>query len=1141
MKIKLLFLLFLASFSSFAQYVVVPHYVAKNGLIAYYPFNGNANDESGNQNHAIVNGATLTTDKDDNLNSAYSFDGLNSYIEANITNYPLKGESRSITGWFKAKTPLVSKELDFCLLNYGNIADPNYWFKISFYRKGYLDLQFDSKTAESQENYFNDVWTFFALTFDDATNTYSLYINGVYKMGGTADLYTNGVGNYFRIGRNKLNNYFEGKIDDIGIWNRVLSTKEISDLFTKTTKNAPPPPGITNIPDINFEKKLISIGLDSGNPDGKVLTSDISYLTNLNIASSSISDLTGIQDFKALQTLNISSNQLTNLNITNNLALNSLDCSSNQLTSIAVSKNIALEYLDCRINQLMVLDVSSNTALTTLICNSNKLTALDVSKNILLNKLTCYTNSLSILDVSKNVALTSLYCYSNQLITLDVSNNTALTSLICNSNQLTALDVSKNTSLTVLNCGSNKLMTLDISKNVSLIDFSCSRNQLTSLNLRNGNNINFININGNFIINPNLTCIQVDDVAYAKANWSKSKDATASYNTSCAVQQYTLIPDVNFEKKLIALGIDSGTTDGRVLTSSVSSLTSLDVSWSSISNLTGIQDFVALTSFNCSGNQLTNIDVSKNVTLVTFLCSSNQLTTLDVSQNIALTILNCESNQLVNLDVFNNTALTYLDCSNNQDLTTLDISKNNNVSLLTLNCYNNKLTALDVSKNTALTNLNCSSSQLTALDVSKNTALTNLVCSGNQLSEINLFNNVALDTLRCGSNKLIRLDVSKNINLKKLSCYNNKLESLNLKNGNNVNFENNNSYNISYKNNPSLTCIQVDDKTYSDANWSDFKDATASYSENCPPPYIIVSSEFEDKLIALGIDKDGKNGSVLLADISNVKSIDVSNSGITNLSGIEYFTALEILICKGNVLTTINLSSNTALKYLDCSNNPLATLDVSKNMLLIELLCNGIAIKLNKINSAKTSVATQLNVLDLSNNLFLTKLNCSNNQLASLDVSKNTLLTDIDCSNNSLQNLNVSNGNNTNMLNVNFKSNSILSCIKVDDAAYSNANWAGAKDATAIYSKTACTLGIEDVIFDKISIYPNPVKGQLHIDNIVLEKVTVYDALGKLIKTTKFTNASDSNTLDLGGLTKGVYFIYLQSEGANSARKILVE
>ena len=861
MKLKLLFLLFLSSFSSFAQSGNVPTYVPTNGLLAYFPFSGNANDVSGNASNGIATDVTSTLDRFGNTNSAYSFNGTSSNIEADLKNYPLKGGSRTITGWFKANSPVVSQEYDFCLLNYGNITDPNYWFNISFYRKGYLNIQFDSKTFQSQENYFNNQWTFVALTFDESSNTYSLYINNVYKMGGSASLYTNGFGNLFRIGRNKLNNYFEGAIDDIGIWNRVLTPEEITSLYN--FKNT-----YTIIPNINFEKKLIALGIDSGTADGKVLTSNISSLTSLDVSWSSISDLTGIQDFVALTSLNCSGNQLTTLN------------------------------------------------------------------------------------VSKNIALSSLYC-------------------------------------------------------------------------------------------PN--------------------------------------------------------------------------------------------------NQLTILDVSKNIVLTNLICHYNRLTTLDVSHNIALTILNCESNQLVNLDVSKNIALTYLDCSNNQDLNTLDISKNNNVSLLTLNCYNNKLTALDVSKNTALTSLNCSSSQLTTLDVSKNIALTNLQFSGNQLSEINLSNNVALDTLRCSSNKLIRLDVSKNINLKKLSCYNNKLESLNLKNGNNVNFENNNSYNISYKNNPNLTCIQVDDKTYSDANWSDFKDTTASYSENCQPSSIIVSSEFEDKLMALGIDKDGKNGSVLLADITNVTSIDVSNSGITNLSGIEYFTDLETLICKGNSLTTINLSSNTALKYLDCSNNPLTALDVSKNILLTELYFNGLVIKLNKNSNSKISNSASLTTLNLTNNLLLTKLDCSNNNLTSLDVSKNTLLTDINCSNNSLQNLNVSNGNNTNMLNVNFKSNSTLSCIKVDDEVFSNANWAGAKDATAIYSKTACTLGIEDVITDRIAIYPNPVKGQLYIDNIVIEKITVYDASGKLIKTTKFTNASDSNTIDLSNLTKGIYFIYLQSEGTSIARKIIVE
>ncbi|RKY55315.1 MAG: hypothetical protein DRP89_03575, partial [Candidatus Neomarinimicrobiota bacterium] len=55
-------------------------YAQNNGLVAYYPFNGNANDESGNGNDGTVNGATLTTDRFGNENSAYSFDGVDDYI-----------------------------------------------------------------------------------------------------------------------------------------------------------------------------------------------------------------------------------------------------------------------------------------------------------------------------------------------------------------------------------------------------------------------------------------------------------------------------------------------------------------------------------------------------------------------------------------------------------------------------------------------------------------------------------------------------------------------------------------------------------------------------------------------------------------------------------------------------------------------------------------------------------------------------------------------------------------------------------------------------------------------------------------------------------------------------------------------------
>jgi gliding motility-associated-like protein len=347
----------------------------------------------------------------------------------------------------------------------------------------------------------------------------------------------------------------------------------------------------TLIPDVNFENALINLQIDSGAPDGKVLTANISTLNSLDVSSKNITNLTGIQDFLALTNLNCFNNQLTNLDVTKNTSLNYLSCWNNQLTSLDVTKNISLTYLDCNANKLTGINVTLNTALTNLYCNDNKLTSfnvtlntdltglacssnqltsLDVTKNTSLTYLSCFSNQLTSLnvienisltylvcsinqltslDVTKNTKLTELYCTSNQLTNLDVTNNTSLNALTCWNNKLTSLDVSKNTSLNLLYCDNNQLTSLDVTKNTSLTDFACSNNQLTSLNLKNGNNTNINIVSFNLTSNPNLTCIQVDDTSYSNTNWLSYKDASASYSNSCGA---ITIPNNNSAPVLIA-------------------------------------------------------------------------------------------------------------------------------------------------------------------------------------------------------------------------------------------------------------------------------------------------------------------------------------------------------------------------------------------------------------------------------------------------------------------------------------------------------------------------------------------------------------------------------------------------------------
>ena len=127
------------------------------------------------------------------------------------------------------------------------------------------------------------------------------------------------------------------------------------------------------------------------------------------------------------------------------------------------------------------------------------------------------------------------------------------------------------------------------------------------------------------------------------------------------------IPDANFKAYLVGNKEINTNGDKEIQVSEASAFKgTIDCSEMNISNLTGIEAFIALTSLDCWGNQLTSLDVSKNTALTELSCSGNKLTRLDISKNTALTSLVCLENQLTSLDVSKNTALTELSCSGNK-------------------------------------------------------------------------------------------------------------------------------------------------------------------------------------------------------------------------------------------------------------------------------------------------------------------------------------------------------------------------------------------------------------------------------------------------------------------------------------------
>lgn len=140
----------------------------------------------------------------------------------------------------------------------------------------------------------------------------------------------------------------------------------------------------TAIPDPNFEQALIDLGIDSdGIINGQVLTSDIENVIGLIIFNKGISDLTGIEGFTALEELNVGGNQLSSVNLTNNLNLKHLNVGGNQLSNIDLSNNINLDFLIIAVNPLQNIDLSANTALTHLNANgAHSFSILDLSNNL---------------------------------------------------------------------------------------------------------------------------------------------------------------------------------------------------------------------------------------------------------------------------------------------------------------------------------------------------------------------------------------------------------------------------------------------------------------------------------------------------------------------------------------------------------------------------------------------------------------------------------------------------------------------------------------------------------------------------------------------------------------------------------------
>ena len=195
-------------------------------------------------------------------------------------------------------------------------------------------------------------------------------------------------------------------------------------------------------PDANFRSALLNLY-----PKGYLTSNDTGSRTSLDVSGYGIADLTGVNYFYKLTTLNCNNNNLTSLPKLPS-TLKELYCNNNKFTSLDVSGCSALKILCCQNNQLTSLPSSSlPLSIEEIYCASNKFTTLQITGK----------SNLKTLDCRSNTSLTRLECRQNALTTLSLSGCTALTELYCNVNKLTSLSLSGLNALSLVQLNGNQI------------------------------------------------------------------------------------------------------------------------------------------------------------------------------------------------------------------------------------------------------------------------------------------------------------------------------------------------------------------------------------------------------------------------------------------------------------------------------------------------------------------------------------------------------------------------------------------------------------------------------------------------------------------------------------------------------------
>lgn len=491
----------------------------------------------------------------------------------------------------------------------------------------------------------------------------------------------------------------------------------------------------------------------------KVYTASGVQIKQLVLPDGKVNDIR-VNASHAIQTLDLSGNELTGIDLSGNFKLMELDLDNNQIDTLLISDNSQLRTISCNSNRMKSLELKNCPGIISLTCSDNELSLLDVTGLPFIENLDATANRLTELNLLLNENLSQLRLNSNMLESIDLSRNPNLKSVWIADNNFRFSTLPETTATTFIY---NNQKQYRIPSRSSIVDLSSERivKDKETLFIWKTKDGKRLYEDDEYTISDGITKFLVTDIDSVYCEMTNSAFPSLILKTTCV--KPAGLPGVELAR--LELNESPGTSVNLNMAAKVPSFVYVDF----------------------GDGELTECRLQTEYQIFERPLGASQTLTIYGydEKECPITVLSIFNISMKNVDVSKLVDLYCLNLSNT-GLKSLDISKN--IKLEELILGNNRFSEIDLSNHSLIRTLDLSNNRIESISLNDNGNIEHLLLSGNSLNKIDLSQLAKLRTLSIPGNNLDGLDLSNNLEISQISVQNNKLESIILPESNKIDY-----------------------------------------------------------------------------------------------------------------------------------------------------------------------------------------------------------------------------------------------------------------------------------------------------------------------------------------------------------------